>query len=170
MGVIARYTIIFILLFSIFLVYLQPVKSDDTKIVLQYFYNEDCPACNETKPIINSIEQYYGDKITIQRYQVEDNPETENYKKWRNYYGFQYLPSVVVLNISSGSYTKFTDEQIDEEQIKITIEKYIAGENNEMPEDQNKSINIYYVAGAVVVINIGIVLYILVKKVKDRKK
>jgi thiol-disulfide isomerase/thioredoxin len=169
MGVIARYTIIFILLFSIFLVYLQPVKSDDSKIVLQYFYNETCLACNETKPIINGIEQYYGDKITIQRYQVEDNPETENYKKWRNYYEFQYLPSVVVLNLSSGSYTKFPYGQIDEEQIKITIEKYIAGENSETSEDQNKSINIYFIAGAVVVI-IGIVLYILVKKVKDRKK
>ena len=169
MSIITRYTIILILLSLMFLVPLQPVASENNKITLEYFYGEDCESCNLTgKPIINNIEQSYGDKITIKRYSVEDDPETENYQKMVNYYGFEYYPAIVVLNQSSGSYTKFSYDDLDDENLlkplenlKSTIDLYLAGENEETQVDQDITFNALLIIG---LIAIALVIVVLIKK------
>jgi thiol-disulfide isomerase/thioredoxin len=84
--------------------------------VLEFFYSDSCPSCIQKEPIIDEIEQYYGDKITISRLRY-----TENKEKFDDY-GFKYLPVAVVKNTSSGYYTLFTFERITKENIKESID------------------------------------------------
>ena len=165
MNNIAKYTIICILILSTILLSSQTVRSEDNKITIEYFYDESdrCDSCNYTKPLINSLELYYGDKINLQRSPVEDDPETENYSKMVDYYEFRHYPALVVLNESSGSYTKFTyndlydeDNDLDPleqpfETLKSTIDLYLAGSNEETQTDQGIDFNVFLIIAPIVI-------------------
>ena len=43
---------------------------DKTKITIIFFYSSKCDLCKDTIPYIESVEQKYGDKINIQKYDV----------------------------------------------------------------------------------------------------
>ena len=169
MRIITRYTIICMLIISTIFFIPSTVKSEDNKIIVEYFYGEGCDSCNITgTPIINNIEQSYGNKITIKRYSVLVDPETENYQKMVNYYGFEYYPAIVVLNQSSGSYTKFSYDDLDDENLmkplqnlKSTIDLYLAGENEEMEVDQDITLNALLIIGLIV---IALVIIVFIRR------
>lgn len=159
----ARSIIISLLLISIVIISLYAVKSEDEKIIVEYFYGEYCDTCNETKPIIDSIEQYYGDRINISRYSVEDDPETENYQRMVDFYEFEQYPAIVVLNQTSEYYTKMSYEEITVNNLILTIDQYLTGENQENTDnqvDQNIVFNIILILLLIVIILAAVILII----------
>jgi len=177
MKIIVRYAVIFVLLSSIIIASSQSVASEDSEVVMEYFYGEECPACNETKPLIDNMEQYYGNKITLQLYSVVDDPGTENYQRWRGYYGFQQYPSVVIMNLSNGYYTLFQYEDLAdefaEENLKYTIDGYIAGnysgiqinQNRSTINDTSSSLDIFLVIVLLAAIVVATVIFIIWKRI-----
>ncbi|MEF8879436.1 MAG: thioredoxin domain-containing protein [Candidatus Thermoplasmatota archaeon] len=53
---------------SLFILFsFQTVSADQNKILLEYFYKEGCGSCEEVKPIIESIEQKYSEKLEVRK-------------------------------------------------------------------------------------------------------
>jgi len=177
MRIIARYAVIFVLLFLIALTPLQSIASEDSEVVMEYFYGDECPACNETKPLIDNIGQYYGNEITLQLYSVVNDPETENYQRWRDYYGFQHYPSVVIMDPSNGYYTLFQYEDLSddgaEENLKHTIDGYLAGNYSGIQVNQNQStindisssLDIFLVIVLLAAIVVAAIIFIIWKRI-----
>ncbi|HEC72325.1 MAG TPA: hypothetical protein ENI36_01820 [Thermoplasmatales archaeon] len=102
---IISFSIIFIFIFSLIftIYYLDSLEKNQNKtkgqgkIVLEFYYNPGCGACQEIEPYINKIEQEYGKNITVEWNIV--NIDNDNYKKWRSY-KFKTYPSVVIKNVS----------------------------------------------------------------------
>lgn len=69
---------ILVLSFSIFLILIQPVVAE-SKVKVEYFYSEGCGGCTKTSPIIDEIEQEYGNNIIIER--IDVNANTENWDR-----------------------------------------------------------------------------------------
>lgn len=161
---ISKQRIFCILILSTILLSSFTVKSEDNKITVEYFYGEHCDTCNETKSLINSMEQYYGDKINLQRYPVEDDPETANYSKMVDYYGFRHYPAVVILNQSSGSFETIPYEEITTDNLILIIDSYLAGDNEETQTDQNNEFNIFLIIVPIVIVLI--IVAAIIKKYK----
>ena len=84
-----------ILLSLFFFTFIQPVVAENNNIVVEFFYSSEyCDSCEEKKPIINDIEAYYDDNITVERLLVDTDTFIENFKKMEDY-GLIY-PSVVL--------------------------------------------------------------------------
>jgi len=60
------------------------------KVCVLYFYSPDCSHCQETKPIIDALEQNYSEKITMHRYNVK---ELEGYNIYNKFCSIQQIPS-----------------------------------------------------------------------------
>jgi len=74
------------------------VQVEPGDIVVEFYYSSgQCGACEKVKPIVNDIENYYKENITIQRLPIDDSTYADNLEKWREY-GFQTYPSIVVIN------------------------------------------------------------------------
>ena len=52
------------------------VEGADSGTVLVYFWAPWCPPCKILGPIINEINEEIGDKLTISKINVDDNPES----------------------------------------------------------------------------------------------
>jgi hypothetical protein len=69
-------------------------------ITLEFYVSSGyCSSCEEVKPIISNVEQYYGDNISVERNPVDSTQYIDNFNKWRDY-GFSSYPSAVVKNTS----------------------------------------------------------------------
>lgn len=134
-----HYLVIIILLSSAFLAVLQPVTAEKNDVILEFFYSSRCPACNQTKPLINDIENEYNASITVERYLVSSNKTSENYTLWGDYYGFQYVPAVVVSNQTNQ--TLFTYKQINKVDVENTINLQLFGEE---PKQTTIVVEYYY--------------------------
>ena len=121
-----HYLIILLLLILTLPSSLQSINAEKNDVILEFFYSSRCPACNQTKPIINDIENEYNTSITVIRYLVSSNKTSENYILWGDYYGFQYVPAVVVSNQTDQ--ILFNYSQIDKEDIENTINLLLIGE------------------------------------------
>ena len=97
----------------------KPVCAQNSDVVVEFFYSETCHSCDEKKPLISSIEQYYGANITLYRRNYGD------YKDLFESYGFTSIPAIVVKNETN--VTKLTYTYITEENLKETINVYING-------------------------------------------
>jgi len=119
----------FLLLFS-FLLLSIPI-SGAQPLYVEYFHQTGCHDCEITDPIIDQIEKQY-EGITIVRTDVID---TEGFKRW-NQYGFIEVPAVVINNEK-----KIPKEEITEENLRISIDKYL---EDSKPENQyiNSELNI----------------------------
>ena len=105
-----RCLITVILLSLTFLSLTQIVTAEKDDVVLEFFYTDTCPLCNQTKPLINNIETDYNESITVKRYLAVKNVTLENYTYFHDHYGFRHVPAVVVLNQTNQ--TLFTYSQI----------------------------------------------------------
>lgn len=105
---------------------LQSITAEKNDVILEFFYTNKCPAYNQTKPIINDIENEYNASITVKRYLVSGNKTSENYILWGDHYGFQYVPAVIVSN--QNDQFLFDYSEIDKENIENTINLLLSEE------------------------------------------
>ncbi len=114
--------IFFLLLLHMSFAYASDVPDDyePDKICITYFYGDGCPHCAATKPFLDEIEQKYGDKIQLYRYEVYH--DTEAFKKYNEFCSVQNIPlekrGVPMLAIGENFY-------MGEDQIRANLEKDI---------------------------------------------
>ena len=65
---------------------------DSVKPTLMYFYNEQCPSCQQQQPIIEALEAEYGDSIDVERINSRDNMDLVRE------YGITRVPTMIVFN------------------------------------------------------------------------
>lgn len=126
-----RCFLIAILLSLVFFIFIQPVIGENSYLLVEFFYTEECDHCEEKVPVIDEIEDYYGNNITVQRKSID----IFEYKQQFYDYGFTSTPGVVVKNQSSGNYTTFSYENINVENLKDSIEYHLAGNYTEKPPE-----------------------------------
>jgi len=128
---------LFIFLFSLFFfAFIKPVTAEDSNIVLEFYFAQDCSHCEEKKPVIDEIENYYKENITVNRLSIEFFENKNNFFK----YGFTSTPGVVIKNVSIGNYTTLNYEYITFENLKNSIDYHLAGNYSKKPiePDSNK--------------------------------
>jgi len=117
-----HYIVSIILFLSVLFTILQTASAEQNDVTLEFFYRNGCPLCNDTKPIINAIEEKYVDRITVKRYLV--TLTSENYTLFNQTYGFYLLPAVVLSNQTD--IIKFNATQIsDSVDVRKDIENAI---------------------------------------------
>lgn len=100
-------------------------------IYIEYFHQTGCHDCEITDPVIDQIEKQC-EYIEIVRTDVIN---IDGFNRW-NQYGFIEVPAVVINNE-----TKIPKEEITEENLRLSIEKYL---EDTKPENQyiNSDLNI----------------------------
>jgi cytochrome c biogenesis protein CcdA/glutaredoxin len=116
-------------LLFIFLILIS--TSQAQPINLEYFYQPGCYDCKETDSIIEQIEKQY-EEIEIIKSNVRN---TEGFNRW-NQYDFLEVPAIVINNE-----TRISKEEITEENLKRTIDKYLEGGKVE-EQSINRKLNI----------------------------
>jgi cytochrome c-type biogenesis protein len=87
-------------------------------VIIQYFHQKSCLDCEVTDPIVDRIEaQYKNDSIVITRIETST---ADGFNQW-NKYGFLEVPAIVINNE-----TKIPKEEITEEKLNATINRYLA--------------------------------------------
>jgi hypothetical protein len=106
----------------------EPVNAEDSEIVLEFFISsKPCDSCDEKKPIIASIENIYGENITVDRYLVHKVDYEENYNRFVRY-GFKIVPAVAVRNLSAKDFDVLLPyEDITEDSLIEAIEYHFDG-------------------------------------------
>jgi thiol-disulfide isomerase/thioredoxin len=125
----SRYFLITFLICLLFFSFTKPVVAENSNIVLEFFISSSyCDSCEEKKPIINEIESFYGDNITIISYEVDTTTNIDNYNKFKSY-GFKTYPAVVVKNITADEkYNVLLPyEDITFENIKNAVDYHLTG-------------------------------------------
>jgi len=64
-------------------------ESCSGKVCVFYFYSPDCHFCQQTKPLIDSLEQNYSSQIMIHRYNVK---ELDSYNLYNKFCTIQNVP------------------------------------------------------------------------------
>ena len=126
--------LIAIFLSVVFFAFIQPVIAENNDVVVEFFYADGCGHCEEKIPIIDEIEEYYGDNITVQRLSID----VSEYQKRFSAYGFSGPPGVVIKNQTSGNYSIFKYEYITEESLKNSIDYHLAGNYTEKPPEADQ--------------------------------
>jgi len=117
-----HYIVILILLLSTFFAILQTATAEKSDVVLEFFYTNGCHGCDQTKPIINETENDFKGRITVTRILVIKDKTIENYSYFHDYYGFKYVPAVVIYNQTNRTnYVKFNYSQINKKDIEDTL-------------------------------------------------
>ena len=155
------YFFIIILCLGLFIGTLQTVNAKDSTVILEYFYINGCHVCEGKKPLIDEIEQIYGNNITIFRLEYKENLQLV--KK----YGFTSFPSAVVVNLSNDYYTLLPYYRLNKEDLQDAIERHITGnyskEITEIPGSKEDNINMNLVLLLSILIILTL-LYIIWKK------
>jgi len=132
------FLIIFLISLSIFTV-IKPATAANSNIILEFYISsKPCDSCDEKKPIVNEIENIYGDNITVERYLVHKEDYEENYKKFISY-GFKIVPAIVVKNISAENFNVLlTYEEITQENLFNAIHYHFDGNYTLPPPEVEK--------------------------------
>ena len=165
-------TLIIILFTS--LIFIQNSTAEKNKITIEFFYTKDCTWCNNTKPVINDIEEKYQDNITVNRLFIL-SMASENYTYLNSTYKQTHLPVVVVSNKTN--YTLFTptelyysaDQMLDIENAIISMSSETEVNPEHKPSDTNNDNNNLLLIGFLICIFIGtiFIIQILLKRKKQ---
>jgi len=125
-------TFIFLLIFAL----IKPVTADSSDIVLEFFISsKPCDSCDEKKPIVEKIENLYGENITVEHFLVDKNDYEENYDRFVSY-GFKIVPAIAVKNISAEDFDVLMPyEDITEENLINAINYHLEGNYSYSPPD-----------------------------------
>jgi len=119
---------------------------NNTTVIIEFFVSAvECDPCEDAKEVVASdIEPFYLDNITIKEYPVSYSEENkENLEKWRSY-GFESIPSIVIINTSSKNISKLSYEDIiTPNYLKSEVEKQLYGNYSESPKDKEKNIEFF---------------------------
>ena len=99
-----------------------------SQVYVEYFYLPGCLDCEKTDPIIERIENEYGDAIFVDWVDVSTR---EGWERWKQY-NFTEVPAVVI----NHEY-KISKDEISYEKLKEVIDMYLYGEEQEVSEDLN---------------------------------
>jgi thiol-disulfide isomerase/thioredoxin len=121
--------IIAILLSLILFTLTQPVIAENSDVIIEFFYVEECDHCEEKIPVIYEIEEHYENKISVYKLSVEISTNKQKFFR----YGFKTTPGVVVKNESTGNFTIFPYESITFENLKNITDYYLAGNDTIKP-------------------------------------
>ena len=100
-----------ILIIAVALFSLIVSAADDRKVVLEFFYSSHCGDCEEKMPVIDVIEQEYGDQIIV--YRKDISTSKEHLKEWQNY-GLYDVPAVVINGKIKVDYYGITKENLED--------------------------------------------------------
>jgi hypothetical protein len=119
--------------------FLEPVAAENSEIVLEFFISsKTCDSCDEKKPIVTTIEELYGENITVDRYLVHIKDYEENYNRFVNY-GFKNVPAIAVRNLSAKDFDVMLPyEDITEEDLIDAIEYHFEGNYSYPPPENEK--------------------------------
>ncbi|MCD6542115.1 MAG: hypothetical protein J7K38_02185 [Thermoplasmata archaeon] len=93
--------------------------ADDKKVVLEFFYSSHCGDCEEKIPVIDEIEQEYGDQIIV--YMKDISTSKEYLKEWQEYDLYD-VPAVVINGKTKVDYYGITKENLES-----IINAYLSG-------------------------------------------
>jgi len=115
---------------------LEPVVAENSDIVIEFFISsKPCDSCDEKKPIVETIENLYGENITVERYLVHKNDYEENYNRFISY-GFKIVPAIAVRNLSAIDFDVLLPyEDINEENLIDAIEYHFDGNYTSSPPE-----------------------------------
>jgi len=100
-----------------------------SQVYVEYFYLPGCLDCEKTDPIIEKIEEEYGDAVIVEWVDVSTR---DGWERWKQY-NFTEVPAVVV----NHEY-KIPKDEISYERLKEVIDVYLYGEEQEeTSEDLN---------------------------------
>jgi len=121
-----RYFLIFFFFSLVLFTFVKPVVAEESEILIEYFYGDRCETCKEeTTPVVNQIENYYKENITILRYPCEKDLYPENYEKMKSY--DLVYPAVVVKNLTADKFNTFSYSEISYENINNSIIYHLEG-------------------------------------------
>ncbi len=163
-----RYLIALIFLVLLFQNFVNTsTSSEEEKIVLVYFHTTGCTGCKSIDPAIDEIQQQYKNNVAVNKLLVLYDLNSENYTIWKKF-GFEYLPSAVVINPTDTSCKTFPFENLTKENIVSEIQRILDAENLEHEMSPNNlNANMFL---AVAIIAICMVLIFVFKKKNDFKK
>jgi hypothetical protein len=103
--------------------FVKYIKAEESSVIVEFYFSEGCDLCEEKKPVIDEIENYYNNTIQVLRLSL-DIPENE--EKFYSY-NFSNYPGVVVLNQSNNKYNIFQYESITFDNLKNSIDYHLKG-------------------------------------------
>jgi len=110
-------------------------KAEQSSVVVEFYYQEDCSHCEEKKPVIDEIENFYNDTILVKRLPLSDPDNEEKFYS----YEFSNYPGVVVLNLSNTKYNTFQYETITFENLQNSINYHLEGNySKESPKTKDE--------------------------------
>jgi len=119
----------------LFFTFLQSVIAEDTDIVLEFFYNEECGNCEETAPIIDLIEEQYENNLTVYRFSIKNNANRELFYS----YGFTSTPGTVVKNQTNNkALFWFVYDNTTEKNLQDAIDYHLTGNYSEEPPEPDR--------------------------------
>jgi len=124
-----RYSLIIIFTCFFLVSFVKPVVAENSNVILEFYYSEGCGHCEEKASVIDDVENFYGDNITVYRFSLSIQ---DNLKKFSSY-GFTDYPGVVVKNESNGNYSTFSYGTITFENLKNAIDYHLAGNYSKEP-------------------------------------
>jgi len=122
-----KHFFLFFIIIFLFFIFLKPVSAGSSDVILEFYFAEDCSHCEEKIPVIDEIENFYQNNITIRRLSVEDSKNKKNFFS----YGFTSTPGVIILNQSYNNYSIITYEYITFEYLKTQINYHLKGNYSE---------------------------------------
>ncbi len=108
-----------ILVITVALFSLIVSAADDKKVVLEFFYSSHCGDCEEKIPVIDEIEQEYGDQIIV--YMKDISTSKEYLKEWQEYDLYD-VPAVVINGKTKVDYYGITKKNLES-----IINAYLSG-------------------------------------------
>jgi len=130
-----------IIIFIGFIIFatIKPATAGNSDIVLEFFISsKPCDSCDEKKPVVEIIENMFGENITVEHYLVDKDDYEENYNRFISY-GFKIVPAVVVKNTSAENFNVLLRyEDITEENLINAIEYHLEGNYSYLPPDIDK--------------------------------
>ncbi|WP_028777400.1 thioredoxin [Shimazuella kribbensis] len=97
--------------------FVNDVEGVDSGTVLVYFWAPWCPPCKILGPIVNNVDKLIGDKITISKINVDDNPESAMK------FGVMSIPTLIVFQNGEMKSKKIGLQS--EEQLVQWLEEYM---------------------------------------------
>ncbi|HOP09835.1 MAG TPA: cytochrome c biogenesis protein CcdA, partial [Candidatus Methanofastidiosa archaeon] len=102
--------------------YLEGSVSEGETVTLEYFYEEGCASCEAFKPILQQLEEEFGDNLVVKEYDVFTSEGWDLFTS----YGFTITPSVA---LNEGE-SKIEHPETTYETLSELIEEYISGNSN----------------------------------------
>ena len=130
-----RIILLIFLLFSIIFTFIQPVIGEESDIVVEFFYEEDCGHCQEKEPLIDEIGKYYNDNITLLKLSISI---PENRQRWAE--NFRNTPGLIVTNQSNGKQNVFPYAAMTEENLKNIIDYHLMGNYSQELQESDQGV------------------------------